>query len=519
MYRFLRTLDRWALKVFFREIEILGLENMPRDRPLLIVANHGNSLVDPMLLYGFLPVECRFLAKSTLWQHPVARFLVRLGRAIPVYRRQDPGFDPERNLGTFRRCHEALAEGGTIALFPEGISHDEPALMPLKTGVARIALEAEERFGPLDLRIVPVGLNFERRDMFRSRVLIAIGEPVDPLVGAPEPETDAEKRSQVRALTDKVTKALHEVTLNYDSWHDAEVLDRAAGVFSHPEAGNEAGRKLTAGDRFRLRRAFARGYEVLRKSHPERTASVFAATARYDEMLRRTGLQDAQVASDYRWPLVLVFTLKSLWNLTIWRPLALVGIILNWLPYRIPGWITQALRLPADQRATYKLLMGVVLLPTTWFGIAALAAWRWGWVAGIAALILAPLSGYFALLYGEWWRSFRTEARAYLRLKTRRRFAEELAADAARGAGASAGVGGGVRRLATIFPATVSGTRADSRYQPSVGLGSELGLAGLAERHAEGDSSDFSLRCPAIPNGLATLAGPGSSGHLKPRFS
>ncbi|HTQ80079.1 MAG TPA: lysophospholipid acyltransferase family protein, partial [Thermoanaerobaculia bacterium] len=181
--RVLPALARFLLRVFFRQVEVVGEERIPRGRPLVLVANHVNGLIDPVLVYGPLPLHPCFLAKSTLWKIPILAQLLDLARAIPVYRRQDEGVDPRRNEETFARCHEALAEGGTIALFPEGTSHNEPALQPLKTGAARIALEAERRFGPLGVRLLPVGLTFDERGRFRSRALVRVGEPVDP---APE---------------------------------------------------------------------------------------------------------------------------------------------------------------------------------------------------------------------------------------------------------------------------------------------------------------------------------------------
>ena len=93
---------------------------------------------------GFVGRRPRFLAKSTLWSHPVVAPLLIFIGAVPVYRRRD-GAPVARNLETFARCREVLAAGGTVALFPEGGSHNEPAPLPLKTGAARIALETEAR--------------------------------------------------------------------------------------------------------------------------------------------------------------------------------------------------------------------------------------------------------------------------------------------------------------------------------------------------------------------------------------
>jgi 1-acyl-sn-glycerol-3-phosphate acyltransferase len=133
---------RLVLRIFFRGVEIVGRERLPLGRPMVLVANHVNGLIDPLLLLGALPAHPRLLAKSTLWKNPVVRPWVELAGAIPVYRHQDR-VDTAHNAETFARCHDLLARGGAIALFPEGKSHSEPALQPLKTGLARIVLGAE----------------------------------------------------------------------------------------------------------------------------------------------------------------------------------------------------------------------------------------------------------------------------------------------------------------------------------------------------------------------------------------
>src|SRR3954464_1748180 len=121
--RLLRALARFVLKAFFREVETAGAERIPLHRPLVLVANHVNGLIDPLLLWGPLPVTPRFLAKSTLWKNPLVRPFLDLAGAIPVYRRQDEGPDTAKTAEPFARCHELLAQGGSLALFPEGTSH------------------------------------------------------------------------------------------------------------------------------------------------------------------------------------------------------------------------------------------------------------------------------------------------------------------------------------------------------------------------------------------------------------
>ena len=90
----------------------------------------------------------------------------------PVYRRLDQGVDTSRNTETFAAVRAALADGDAVCIFPEGISHSTGRLEPLRTGAARMALAAEREGRPRAL--VAVGLNFDRKTAFRSRVTVAL---------------------------------------------------------------------------------------------------------------------------------------------------------------------------------------------------------------------------------------------------------------------------------------------------------------------------------------------------------
>src|SRR6266849_7117332 len=177
--RTIRGILRIALRVYFRRIEVTGLENVPRQSPVIFVLNHPNALVDPAFLLCLAPRRVSFLAKAPLFRTPVLNFFVRALDSLPVYRRQDEGEDVSRNRETFAAARELLARGGTIGICPEGVSHDEPRLRPIKTGVARIALAAVSTGEVRDLKIVPAGLYYTSKTKFRSAALLYFGKPID----------------------------------------------------------------------------------------------------------------------------------------------------------------------------------------------------------------------------------------------------------------------------------------------------------------------------------------------------
>src|SRR2546425_2717721 len=164
----MRTLVRavfgLVLRVFFRRIEVSGSAHVPARGPVMFVLNHPNGLVDPAFLLCLAPRRVSFLAKAPLFRMPVIGFFCRAFDAIPVSRRQDAGFDPAQNRQTFGVARAVLASGGAIGIFPEGASHSEAKLRPLKTGAARIALGAAAAL-PTDARmqIVPAGLYYRAK--------------------------------------------------------------------------------------------------------------------------------------------------------------------------------------------------------------------------------------------------------------------------------------------------------------------------------------------------------------------
>jgi 1-acyl-sn-glycerol-3-phosphate acyltransferase len=422
--RVLRALIRLILRIFFRRVEVVGEELIPRDRPLVLVANHVNGLVDPLLILGPLPVWPRLLGKSTLWQNPVVRPFLEMAQVIPVYRRQDE-VDTAQNEQTFVRCHELLARGGALCLFPEGKSHNEPMLQPLKTGLARIVLGAERKHPSLGTRIVPVGLTFSQREKFRSRALVQVGEPIDP---APEVALDrTDNPAAVRALTERVDRGLKEVTLNYPSWEKAWLIGRAADLFDRAELDVPRGRRLA--ERFQVHRAFVEGYQELCRRYPERVEAVEGAVREYDRLLRAFELRDEQVASAYPPQPVVRFVIRTLLRLLVHLPLAAVGTVLNILPYTLVRLVALVVRRHPDQVATYKVFGGLFLYPLTWIAEAVLAV-RWTGKVWLGPLVFlaGPLTGYAAMLFYEQSEFFWREARAYLVLRTRKRLAGELKA-------------------------------------------------------------------------------------------
>jgi 1-acyl-sn-glycerol-3-phosphate acyltransferase len=424
---FCRALFRVVLRVFFRRIEVEGTERVPLGGPVIFVVNHPNALVDPLFLLCFAPRPVSFLAKAPLFRMPLIGLVVRAFGSIPVYRRQDAGSDTAKNRETFEKASALLSRGGSLAIFPEGASHDEPKLLRLKTGAARIALgAAAQSHSPLE--IVPAGLSYTWKNTFRSAALLSFGEPipVSPrgLDAQGQPPGD-----DVRRLTASIEKALGERTLQYETHVAADLVRRAERIFSleaEPD-GEPLARQVE------LKKRFVEGYRRLSDGDPARLEALKARIARFEAERRQAHLRLEHLTPESFDPQKAASLLaRSLLDL-LWVPLGAAGIAIHYPAYRLVGAIARLVAKQEDDvLATAKIIAAMLFFPLTWI----LAAWAvlryFGPWPAAAVLALLPLSGYAALLVVERLDDIAGRARAWMHLafssySTRRLIAERRA--------------------------------------------------------------------------------------------
>lgn len=442
--RLVRAFGRHVFAIFFREIRVLGADRFPVSGPVMIVANHHNSLTDGGLVVTFMPRIPRVLVASTVWQNRVVVPLLSAAGVIPIYRRAETGDAARRNRDSFGTVCDLLAAGGVVALFPEGASHHDPGLRPVKSGAARLLCRAEAERGTPPIKLLPVGLFFEEKSRFRSRLLINIGSPIEtgPLVERYRRGTPVQRARAVRDLSDRISAGLGSVTPSFDSWEDARLLGRAADMWAQPEIDLPGKVDLT--EAFDRRMGFQQGYAWLRAHHPDEIAAFRAEMRAYDRDLTAAGLRDEQVAARYPAGPMAARCAAIAGELLLRAPLGLAATVLNYVPYRICTAIGR--RADPDKAATYALFASPVVFPLWWAGQAAAAGLGWshlagrpgGWPVAAGVFLAGPLVGPFALRFHDlfwrathhlraWWQLRRRPGPAARLRATRRRVLDHLA--------------------------------------------------------------------------------------------
>jgi 1-acyl-sn-glycerol-3-phosphate acyltransferase len=210
IYNVLRWINGIALHWFYRDIRITGRERIPATAPLLIAANHQNALVDSLIVAWVVPRRIAMTAKATLTENPLIALLFRILGVVPLRRVSDEagksnGSSPDRSRNTesFREILNLLEQRRAVLIFPEGKSHNEVGLEPLKTGLARLALRARDERSIKGVTILPLGLIFEAKGVPGTVVGARVGEPI---------EMDSWPTTDHVALTEEIARRLRGVS-------------------------------------------------------------------------------------------------------------------------------------------------------------------------------------------------------------------------------------------------------------------------------------------------------------------
>jgi hypothetical protein len=309
-----------------------------------------------------------------------------------------------------------------VCIFPEGISHSRGRLVELRTGAARIPLAAESR--GTSLTLVAVGLNFDRKTRFRSRVTVAYGPPFHARDIAAGP--DRSEPAAVRALTDRIAGHMRRLLIEADPGADARLVDRvdrlyaaARGIAHDPE------------ERIARRRAIAAGIHRLRDTAPERYEDILMRVRRYEQRLQRFGLRDRHLDMQVSPAQAARFALREGLAALVLGPVALAGLALFLVPYWLTALAARIATRASDVAASAKVISGAIIY-ASWLALLVWIVWvRLGPVPAASTAVLVPPFAVAALFAIEresavletvraWWltRRARTGTRALRRRRS-----------------------------------------------------------------------------------------------------
>ncbi|GAB5560158.1 MAG: hypothetical protein SynsKO_18050 [Synoicihabitans sp.] len=393
------------VRFYYPRIEVSGEGAIPDEGPVLLVANHPNSLLDPVLLGIASRRPVRLLAKAPLFNIRGLGALMRAFGMIPAHRGSDSRSREEikKNLASLAQAATALGDdgGSVVGIFPEGKSHDDLQVGLVRSGAARLAMQAVAA-GVKGLRIVPVGLNYESKDRFRSAVWINVGEAIDADAWLAE---HGDERAAMRALTPEIDQRMKQVAIHLEDAAWVSLLQEVEGLLP-------AKRGLKAVGLLKLRRRVADAINHFHRTEPERSVGTVSRLETWATLRRESGLpSDARFFRQPLWLRLLSLGMDVL-KLGAVLMLAVPGFFHHTIPHVVARWWAARMDQPGKMTVALNRLMAGLVVHGVWAGLVWAAMMRvfqpwvaWTWLAAIPFTGLAAiwLVRRLRLVVPIWW--------------------------------------------------------------------------------------------------------------------
>ena len=177
-YYLVKYLLRYYNHIYFKNIEVYGYENIPKDGGVLFSPNHQGAFLDPLIIGSMTPNRITSLTRSDVFGGPFQWFLDSF-QMLPVYRIRNGYSNLKKNDLTFAKCYKLLSEGKFMLMFSEGGHHDEYYLQNLSKGSSRLAYQAQQLYPDKKIYLQPVGINYGHHRQPRCTLHLVFEEPIE----------------------------------------------------------------------------------------------------------------------------------------------------------------------------------------------------------------------------------------------------------------------------------------------------------------------------------------------------
>ena len=400
LYSIIHKISLVTLKLFFNKVSILNKDKIPKDTPVIFVANHPNFFMDPLIVGSCCPRTLHFFAKSTIFNSSLKKYFLSRLNLIPIFRKIDDEKNMGKNVHSFIKGYEILENNGAFLIFPEGISMGRRVLEKLKTGAARIGLEAEQKNNfNLSTCIIPIGISYSDLVRFRSDIMVRFGEPI--YLKKYEKQYGANVKDTVRNLTGVIEGSLNRLT-NYIQDDDIEDIVEGLELIYKMELMTELGMELDdKNDDFTTSKLLTDAVQWYNEHDPSLISQFRKKLNEYLSLLRQLEIRDEfldparQEARNWGKTRTVIF-------LILGAPLFIYGLITNYLPYKIPRLLVETRNKHSSEMASWKLIYGFILF-VIYYGFSIILFWKFSEDMTLFILFVLSLipSGNFALFYSK----------------------------------------------------------------------------------------------------------------------
>jgi len=322
-------------KIYYREVYVNNIENIPPDSPIIFAPNHQNALLDPLCLVATIKQQPFFLARQDFFKTKLIRKFFSMIKMIPVYRIRDGIGNLQKNEEIFRNCADILGRNNCLGIMIEGDHVDKKRLRTFGKGVVRVAFASEEiKNNKLGLKVIPVGLEYKDVNKFRSRLLINFGKAIS--VSDYYSVYKENPQKGYKALNEKIRKELISLMIHIETDEIYDLILRLREYYNQRMRDKLEIKSSTYFSVFQADKKLVEIFENSYIQNPEKIDFLTVLSEKYSEGLKKLNFRDHVIG---RQTYSFLYLFLSFIYILILSPFMIFGIINNYLPFKIPTYI------------------------------------------------------------------------------------------------------------------------------------------------------------------------------------
>ncbi|NQY08846.1 MAG: 1-acyl-sn-glycerol-3-phosphate acyltransferase [Flavobacteriales bacterium] len=349
-------------RVYFNRVQTKNTDKLPKDKPLIFIANHTNAFTDPVIPTIWLGRKMNFIARSDMFNTPVKNFVMRQMNILPAYRIQEGADQLHKNAESFKGAAEMLKKFEPIIMFSEGICVQERRMRSMKKGAARIILGAEkENDYNLDIQIVAVGINYESWNKFRKSVFINFSEPYS----LKEFREQHKKNANVATtnLTRFIGEKLSKQMINIKSKHNDELVEQIEMIYMDESLRDGDLLRSKLENRYNFSISITEMVNRLDEEGSEKLITLKEKVGGYVSKLKELGLRDHLIVGYIESPAPISKAIARLIILLMGLPIYILGVAANFIPSYLSQSVARKMAKNIEFRASIKIVAGAILFP------------------------------------------------------------------------------------------------------------------------------------------------------------
>ena len=404
LYTLIKISNKIGFYLFYKRIEVRGKNNIPYGNPLIFTPNHQNALMDALAVLFTCGLNLVFMARADIFRKKRQAKILNFLKILPIYRMRDGTEELSKNAQIFDLAQAVLADTKPICLMPEGNHGEQRRLRSLVKGSFRIAFNAQEKFGDrMDVKIIPVGLEYEHYQNFHQNLLINYGKAIEVkefmdiyLQNPPK---------AINQLKERLSDDLKKVMIHIENEEYYNIYQELRLIY------NKRMRNRLGILENNLYQCFVADKEMIRildenlSLNPEIMNTLKNQVSEYAEGVKNLNLRYWVIDRKGYRPLKILF---SVLLLIIASPLFLFGWLNNIIPYTLPQRMIRKVKDP-QFHSSIKFGISFFIFPLYYSIIAVSISLFTGFVWLPWLYIAAGITtGYIALYYSFWFKKLKS---------------------------------------------------------------------------------------------------------------